>query len=357
MGKNDLLSEDDFFAASDKPENPSDENIIPSANDEDDLFKELEFDRSDSEQQESGPEIVLDNAEDQPVPLSDTDNDPIPATPESIEEKVKEATSTYRYDFEDDAQDKVNFKPVIIIIIVIVVLAAAGYFGWDYIMGEGEPEVVEEVQQGPSPEEIARANFNASLTGKTRYHNSQISQVMSLTSDKNRLSSLMLYGNDFVFEVFSKDRAALARYLREMESKYGTNRVSLNTTTDRPGSRGGVFGQFNLTLDQNGTDKAEVADPFSSGDAVQAWLKNLANSNSLQISEVKSSSIPAIDIYRGSQYETTLRGGIEGVGSFLSQLANSNKNIVIHKLSLISTDLKNFSPKKYQLKLILKVYM
>lgn len=356
MGKNDLLSEDDFFTLNDKNENPSDEPDIRKTTEEEDLFKELEFDRPDPVQNESGAELVVDELEDQPVPISTPDEQDM-ATPELPAEKTKETTSTYRYEFEDNAQDRVNYKPVIIWIFVIAILVVIGYFAWNYFTGDKEPVVVEEVQQGPSPEEIARANFYSSLTGKTHYHNAQISKIMSITSNKNRLSSLMLYENDFVFEVFSKDRAALARYLRELQNKFGASQVTLNTTTDRPGSSGGVFGLFNLSLDQNGTDKAEVTEPCASVDDVKAWLNDLAGGNSLQIGEIRTSSIDSRDIYRGTQVEATFKGGIDGLSGFMNQFVNSNKNVIIHKLSLISTDLRNYNPKKYQLKLILKVYM
>ncbi len=360
MGKNDLLSEDDFFTLSNKDEDASEKSDKHNSASEDELFKELEFDQSEQSQQKTEPEIIIDDHKEQPVPVSGSEiqQKPSPISPPPIEEdKTKEATSTYRYDFDDYNQEGVNYKPVIIGIIIVACLAVAGYFSWDFIFGEDEPVVVEEVQQGPSPEEIAKADFYSSLTGKTRYHYSNFNKVITLVSDNNKLSSLMLYENDFVFEIFSKDRAALARYFREIQTSAGSNRVTLSATTDRPGSRGGVFGQFNLTLNPNGMDKAEVTDPFISNDQIRSWLNTLAAGNGLKTVDVRSASIASRDIYRGTQIEAGFNGSFDNVKGFLTQLANSNKNLIIHKLSLISTDLKTFSQKKYQLKLVLKAYI
>ncbi|MBN2425657.1 MAG: hypothetical protein JXR46_15405 [Calditrichaceae bacterium] len=366
MGKNDLLSEDDFFTDKSEQKHDISQPEPLSIRDEDDLFKDIEFDKNDeitekpkplninSSRQE--PEFIIDGEEEKPMEKSPAKESTIPESGKDIPAKEKEPVKKIQYDYEEEAQDKVNYKPIIIIIIILI-LATIAYFAYKYLIEEKEPEAVEQVAPGPSPEEIARAEFYSGLNGKTRFQLNHTGNILSLTSDKNRLSSLMIYGDDFVMEIYSNTRAELARYIKGLKTQYSSEQFSLEATTDRPGKSGGVFGQFALDLDKNGSDKTEVPTPFANSDEIKSWINRLATDNGIQVTDLKTSSIAPKDIYQGIQLETTLSGSIDAFKQFLSNVRQSNKNMLIHKLSLISTDLKSYRPGKYQLKFISKIYI
>ena len=63
------------------------------------------------------------------------------------------------------------------------------------------------------------------------------------------------------------------------------------------------------------------------------------------------------EIFTVSEISADFNGSYEACNKMVGAIGSSNKNIEIHKLNFTASDLRGFSREKYQLKIILKVYV
>ncbi len=373
MAEYDLLSEDDFFSqtgqSSQKDKKKEDEFIPPEGHEteEDDLFKDI-----DQTIQSSIEDIPMDRdeveedeiIEEPPYPEEATEEESFDSIRQELEEETVESEPEKPLieDYEDDKQEGINYKPFIIGMVVIVFLIAAFIVLYNiFWSGEGEPaaeQTQEEVQQGPklSPEELRKQQFYNSVYSQTKNKLGLVSNFLSSLSKNAKLSSFLVYGDDFMFEVFSPDREQLAKYNLDVRDRFAGVKVTLDNTSIRPGKNGGVFGLFRVKGSSPSAGGA-VSNPFTSVGEAESWLSSLAANHKLKIGKTRNRAAGRQENFSVSEIEVDISGTFDNCNSFIQAIANSGKNISIHKLILNAADQRYFKLSKYQLKLILKVYI
>jgi len=373
MAEYDLLSEDDFFSqterSSQKDKKREDEFIPPQEHegDEDDLFKDIDQSIESSIEdipldKDEGEEDTL--IEEPPYPESSEEDQSYDSIRQELEEETveEEQEKPLIEDYEDEKQEGINYKPFIIGMIVVVLLIVAFIVLYNlFWSGEGEQaaeQTQEEVQKEPklTPEELKRQQFFNSVYAQTKNRMGLVSKFLSSLNQKNKLSSFLIYGNDFMFEVFSPDREQLAKYNLDVRDRFAGVKVTLDNTSIRPGKNGGVFGLFRVkeTASSGG---AEVSSPFTSAGETGNWIKSLAANHNLSLGKIRNKMAGQQDAFSVYEIEADMSGTFDNCNSFIQAIANSGKNISIHKLILNAGDQRKFKLSKYQLKLILKVYI
>jgi len=370
MAGYDLLSEDDFFSqtgqSSQKDKKKEDEFIPPQGHEpeEDDLFKDI-----DQTIQNGIEDIPVDRVEgdelieDASYPEEPHEDESFDAIRQELEEETIDAEEEKPLidDYEDEKQEGVNYKPFIIGMVVVVLLIIAFIVLYKFFWsGEGEQaaeQKQEEVQQPKlSPEELRKQQFYNSVYTQTKNRLSLVSNFLSSLNKNAKLSSFLIYGDDFMFEVFSPNREQLAKYNLDVRDRFAGVKVTLDNTSIRPGKNGGVFGLFRVK-ETSSSSGATVNNPFTSAGEAENWLSSLAANHKLKIGKTKNRPAGSQDTFSVYEIETDMNGTFEKCNTFIKSIANSGKNISIHKLILNAGDQRYFKPSKYQLKLILKVYI
>lgn len=407
MANFDLISEDDFFSGTKKEESKNekpeksqpDEDLFakPLPETEENIFGDEEFSADleqnlqDTPKEETMPQDFNEDLNenfnfDQPEPEENIDiklpdepfdEEPIVPTPEPEPEPEPDIVPPPTEpdpepemvsDYYDEKQEGVNYKPIIYGFLIIIVLAALGYFGWKYFLSspgdiaatnEQSAESELNQQQGPSPEEIRINNFYSDLSANTSKAASQISGISGVALKQAKLSSVLFYGNDFTFEVFGKSRDALAKLNIDLKNTFKNENIKVISSQDRPGSSGGVLGIYQMKIPTSGGtgDGTSTVKPLKSEAEINNWLSFLVDNGSLKQKNVKTKSVGQKDGFSVVEYAADFSGTRDNLLQFISNIGSANKNIKISKLSLGAVDQKTFNSKKYQLRLIMQVYM
>lgn len=402
MANFDLISEDDFFSEEkkSKPEKPSPEKPQP----EEDLFTKPEqeevfsadeltetpdislpdesseavqdfsedlnenFDFSDSLSEEVNPEIPPVS----PVaPESSTEPaDEEPEIDEFDEEPGEDAVRKESYemsDYYDEKQTKINYKPFIWSALALVAVIILFFVGKMYLFDRSGPETAETEQKnaqpaaettGPSPEEVRRTNYFASLAANTNQTVSDLNGISGAAMNQATLSSVLFYGNDLTFEVFAKNRDALAKLNILLKKNFKNKDIQIVSSQIRPGSKGGVLGVYKLRLAGSGASGgAAKSTPFNDVSQAENWLSAAIVNEGLKTNNLNKRALGNKDGFKLSELDATISGNQKACLSLIRKVGASGKNIKVSKLSLNTTDQQNFNPNRYQLRLILQVFM
>ncbi len=281
-------------------------------------------------------------------------------TPEEIQEETPEETETktaFVDDYYEEAQqEKVNIKPVLITVGIIIVLAIIGFALWSvFSKEEPPPSVVEKVKQ-PSPEELRRLNFLSGLANKTSQNLSKISEILSLSTNKTKITSVYLYGEEFIFEVFCSSRDVLGKFNMNIREKYPDNSVVLKTSQVRPGTKGGIFGIYTVAI-SNGSGSRDSTINFKSENAFESWFSDKAAQQNLKLVELKKSASSTGSGFRVIEYEANVKGDYQNCFNLVNALKSERRNIDYYKLIINARNLKSFSSKKYQISFIIRLYL
>ncbi len=381
MADYDLLNEDDFFSPSKpSPKKEEDKKEEPPASsepesEEEDIFKDI-----DQTIQKSIEELPLgeDEQAEQPAEESSFSAEPEEESFESIKQELEEeesepneaaAAPSIITDYEDEKQEKISYKPFIIGGVIVVLLIVVFLVIYNVYWKTG-PEVAtqpaekkqEAVESKPkiSPEELKKQQFYSSVYTQTKNNLNLTTGYLLSATKKARLTSFLIYGNEMMFEIFSPNREQLAKYSLEIRDKVPGVKVMLDNTSIRPGKNGGVFGLFRVQSSAaaaGSSEAATVTNPFGSAAEAQRWLSSLADYNKLKVGKTRNRAVGKKQGFSVYEIDTELTGSYENCTSFLQSVANSGKNAEIYKLTFNAIDQKSFKTSKYQLKLILKVYI
>jgi hypothetical protein len=221
-----------------------------------------------------------------------------------------------------------------------------------------KPAVATPKQKGPSPEEIRRNKLYTTVAAETKFKASKVAGITSVAAGQAKLSSVLLYGKELMFEVFAKNRDALAKLNVKLKNTFKDNKISVVATESRPGLHGGILGVYKLTLQPAaGAGGGTLSAPFKSVEDAQGWLKYMADNGSLKIKSMKSRALQregGSDVY---ELDAILSGTRASFGQLLKAFGTADKNFTIHKLTINAVDQKNFNKKKYEARLILKIFI
>ncbi|MGD9487463.1 MAG: hypothetical protein AB7W47_05540 [Calditrichaceae bacterium] len=376
MGKYNLLEDDELFSPKKREDDqPGDKKDIEK--------DEIDFDALEKEE----PVIIEDSKEkttdsfdqrevidltgepEQHSSLFDVDQDRVaPAEPkfsgfdEDRPSGVKEKKPSFIQDesFFDEKPDAINYKPILIGagIVALLFIVYLGLNQWVFKDDTGKIPPTELVEEQPavSPEELEKTRFLGSLADRTGNELSFIGNILNFSGQNINLSSILLYDNSFLFEVFGKSRDDLAKLNLDLKNKYKDKKFVVLSSSQRPGKNGGIFGLY--TAEMNGMPQArELGLRLNSADDAKSWLTDLTRKNQLKMNSIKSGSASSKNNFRVYEVEAVISGNLDGCKSLMNSIGSSASNIKIHKLTLSAADQKTFKLSKYQLKLIVQVFV
>ncbi len=287
--------------------------------------------------------------------------------PEYKEPDYEEEEHVYD-SYEDEKQEKVGYKPIIIGGILIILLIAVFFGVWQFILKDAPPAEIADTppaqtQQpetaGPAQaqEQQRRTQYFSMLAGKTSQDLSFLSRLVGTMNNNNRLSSILLYGDVLYFEVFGNSRDGLAKLNLKLKENFKYDKFSIVSSEQRPGTHGGVFGLYFINLKNRTGNDAQVNNPLSSGNEADVWLQSIVKQNNVHIKDIKHRSPSSSDQFQVYKIETNIAGPLQDCLSLLKGIAAAGKNIEIHKLTFNAADQRKFNQSNYLLTMILNVYV
>jgi Type II secretion system (T2SS), protein M subtype b len=382
MAKYNLLDDDDIFDEKDDISSDDDLNIdpeIPNSNAEFSGDIDINIDDGD-DLIETEPSSSLDDNEfqtDLDITAIDNENIDEPAGEPEIEDSE---ASSFEYnaeeeqkqdysdsppfitdDYEDTKQEGLNYKPFLIGIVIVIALAAV-YFALDtFVFSGAEPEVVEEPAKTPEQlqqEKIAaeKAVFLGRIAGKTSSDINLVNEILGYGKNNARVSSVLLYKESLLFEVFGSKRDEVAKVNMSLKNSSKTPFEVVGSET-RPGSNGGVFGLFKTEVSPSASSRNVDKERLTSVNDFQAWVEQSSGASNLKVTSLKNNYLSDEGLFKKYEVETTINGSLDDCSNFLQKLATENNQVKIDKLNLTAADQRNFQTKKYLLKLVLEVYV
>lgn len=264
-------------------------------------------------------------------------------------------------DYEDEKQEGINYKPFVIAFVIIAFLVGI-YFVLDTFVFSEKEEVVEEPVKTPEQlqqekEAAEKAAFLGRVAGKTSSEIKLVSNLIDYGQTNAKVSSILLYDESLLFEVFGNTRDQVAKVNMALKNNnLGKNFEVIGSET-RPGAKGGVFGLFKTQLSGDASSRDVTQAHFSSITDFESWIQQTSNAQALKVVTLKNNFQQDEGYFKRYKVETTVNGSIDACNSFLEKLGSENNQIKINKLNLNAADQRNFQTKKYQLKLILELYV
>jgi len=383
MAKYNLLDDDDIF--DEKEEAPEQENLLNVERDKpsssldptDDIDINID---DDDDILETEPSSSLDDRDfqtDLDITAIDNEQTTEPAAEPEIEDSGSSSFTEYQEeeekqeysdappfitdDYEDTKQEGINYKPFIIIFIIIVVLGGI-WFALDTFVFTSETEVVEEPVKTPEQlqaekEAAEKAAFLGRIAGKTSSDLNVVSEIINYGKNNARVSSILLYKESLLFEVFGKTRDQVAKVNMSLKNNPSGLPFEVIGSETRPGSNGGVFGLFKTELGTSASNKNVNQANFSSVGDFQSWVEQTANTSNIKVTELKNEYLNDEGLFKKFRVETTINGSLDGCSDFLQKLSSGNNQVKIDKLNLTAADQRNFKTAKYLLKLVVEVYV
>ncbi|NOX90842.1 MAG: hypothetical protein GXO77_17720 [Calditrichaeota bacterium] len=392
MAEHDLLNEDDFFEklkkekrATEQPEK-EEKPAEPQQEQEPletDLFEKQEFqlEEEKEEQIEQEPEFDLDSKPEEEEKVEkeeevesfheeqrEQDFFKTLGEPESEPESFDDKPEKYVFpeEFEDEKLPGINFKPIIIGVVVFIVLAALLYVLRGVFFGGKEEESVsakEKVSEQPvsqpappNPLEVKKTEYLNTLAGKNFYNLNLVKKIEGAVRANNaQISSVLFYVDELSFEIFSKNRAQLAAITMQLRDVLGSEKATLVATDERPGD--GITGIFTVKL-KGGAEKVTVTQKLSDLSSFQQWLEALGTQFNIKMISFKEfSNSPDQFGLQKRRVQFKGKGSYDDCLKFLSAIAASNRNLNVHKMIISATDQKTFNKAKYQIELVVDLFI
>jgi hypothetical protein len=359
MAKYNLLDDDDIFeekkeksgSAEKEPteidikiDNEDDFDIEPASLEEDEFQTDIIHNTLEEDELES----VSGEYEEDPQ----FDNEP------AIEKVRKEPTTYLSDDYEDDKQEGINYKPILKIAFIIIGLVAVYFLLTLFVFTNDEPVVEEPVktEEELRLERIAaeKAAFISTVSGKLNSDVQNLSSTINDVMSVAKISSVLYYGNSFLFEVFGSSRNDVAKV--NMAFKKAGRPFEIISSQTRPGSRGGVISLYRLEPAGSGSN-GQSAIRFGSVNEFENWLQQTSTTAKLKIVQVSNKAAGNESGFNKYQIETIINGPLAELNNFLKNLSSDANQIEIHKLNLSALDQRTFNAANYQLKLILEIFV
>jgi len=278
-----------------------------------------------------------------------------------LAEKKVESQPLFAYE-EDDKQEGLNYKPILIGGAIVVAVIAIFFIVSNLFFGEGEEKSGEQTAVESAEEKLKREqeerkeNFLTEINRNTSHKLKNIYLLANMDQQKVKYSSILLFGNSLGIEVFVPDRAVLAKYNLKVKDDQNIEKYTIEKVDQRSGSKGGLLALYDINLKKISTSSSQV-----SSSSVQVtpdnWTGTVIQKSGMTVNSQRAISNRQENLFRVNRVEYDLRGSIENSLSLINQLANSNMNIAVHKLILLPTDQRNMSTSSYMLKLIIDFYL
>jgi hypothetical protein len=404
MADQNLLNDDDFFAKSksdkeepkDKKEDvySEEENLFKNKNIDEQSAKELadiesslqersDIDFKTGDQPKDFADVLQGNFEKETVnpPVKDD----IKETPAQKPKAQQEDISYKQVYFDmDDQQDKVSYKPFFISMLVVIILGVGGYFLYDLYLKDmffsSGPATTQQTQQIENTTPVSdKSNDNGTgainnnqaaaqpgsqkttylsrINGETNQEIKSIANVINVSRQSTKLSSILLYDSDFTFEVFGTSREDLAKLNIALKKSNNIQDLKIVSSRQRPGTNGGVFGVYTAKLNNTASAGNRIKMNLPSADKAGAWLRDILLNNKLKVKDYKDRATENKEMFKVHEIEATASGSISACMNALNAIANAGTNIKLYKLSCSAVDQQNFGTSNYQLKIVLKVYV
>ena len=291
---------------------------------------------------------------------------------DQIEEIEETAESEYPHSYQkpdrqsllediDETQEKINYKPVIIgigvvaVVVVIFLLVSNIFFGDEG--DEGETQKVETAEERMQREQTERKqNFLSELNKTTGHKMSSVYLIAGFGLKNIKYSSILLYGNTLDLEVFARDRETLANFNLKIKNNQKIKDYSIESVDNRPGSQGGLFALYDINLNGIQTTPSASSNQVTSTSPA-TWASSVPNQAGLKIRAQRQISNRNENLFSISRNEYELRGSLNNCLTLIKNLAATNQNLAIHKLSLLPTDQRQMSASSYMLKLVIDFYL
>jgi len=384
MAKYNLLDDDDIFDEKNDDSSEEDDLTIDPIKPSSDLTEDIDINIDDDDDLlETEPPSSLDDQDfqtDLDITAIENDNVSEPAAEPDIEDSEPGSFTDYNPeeedapaenqdpppfitdDYEDAKQEGLNYKPFVIVIAIIVGLAAIWFALDTFVFSADESEVVEEPVTTPEQlqqekEAAEKAAFLGRLAGKTTSDINLINEILTYGKDNAKVSSILLYNQSLLFEVFGNNRDQVARVNMSLKNSSSGIPFEVIGSQTRPGSNGGVFGLFKTELGSSAASKNVNRASFSSIGDFQSWVEQTSNSTNLKVDNLQNNYLNEEGLFKKYRVEATINGSIDSCNDFLQKLSSGNNQVKIHKLNITAADQRNFKSSNYLLKLILEVYV
>lgn len=395
MAKYNLLEDDDIFDEEDdfsekeeaekpkpeqEPETDKTDNLDIDI--DDDLFTTADQDEEISLDEEptagkSMKKTILDEEQTEPE-ISIPDSEPEPEQEFQEFEPVAKESSTppeqatekpyLTDDYEDEKQSGINYKPILMVVAAITAVVLIYFLVDMYILSDtSESDVAEQKTEQPAktPEQIRqeqeaarKKEFLGTLDSETKANVSNINTILDNVQNTARLSSILLYDESLLLEVFGSDRSELARVNINLKDKMSGKTFNIVSSQSRPGPNGGVFGLFKAEVNGGASGGSQnVNINFNTVADAQNWLKQQSNAQGLRVKDINNHFIADENNFKKFNVEATINGSLTSCRNLLNKLSSDGSQLKINKLSLTAGDQKNFQSKNYQLKLVLEVFV
>jgi hypothetical protein len=252
-----------------------------------------------------------------------------------------------------------NFKPLLFGIGIVAAILVIAFLVWKIFFSDKvevpPPETAE--QKLKRELQIRKNNVLNSINADTHARLGCLVQLINLKPAKVRYSGLYVYGENLACEVFTTSRTDLADLNNKLKNSSSVSNFNLETVDKRPGSRGGFFALYDIKtagatpLTLAGTDSVFISR------SPQDWITNLTQKNGLTLDLQRQVSMRQEELFSIIRYEYKLTGPELNCQAVISELASTNTNISIHKLTLLPTNQRDPAKAPYQLHLILDFYM
>lgn len=295
------------------------------------------------------------SSEDAPLIYEETAESEYP-----LAEKKTETQPLFDYEV-DDKQEGLNYKPILIGVAIVIAVAAIFFIVSNLFFGESEEMVPEQTVESAEErlkreQEERKQSFLTEINRNTNQNLKNIYQLASLDQDNVKYSSILLYGNSLNLEIFVPDRSVLAKYNLRIKSDKNIEQYTIESVDQRRGSKGGLFALYGINLKKMASSPSPVsANPVNV--TPDTWASSVVAKSGMTVSSQRSISNRQENLFRVSRIEYDIRGSIENSLKLINQLATTNMNMAIHKLTLLPTDQRNMSTSSYMLKLIIDFYL
>lgn len=370
MAKYNLLDDDDIFEEEKEETIKQDSSELHTSEPEidiniDDDFdlepaslsdEEFKTDIMDSDLDEESNEVMQGDPQ-------ELDEDPHFDNYAGEEKEVKtKPTSYYTDDYADSGQEGVNYAPFIKIFVVILILTGIYFLVDIFILSDSGEEIVQQEENVKTPEQIRqeqvaaeRATFLSKISGKTNSDVRFVSSIISGVQSSAKLSSALYYGDTFLLQIFGSTRKEVAR--AQMTLRDAGNSFEILSSDIRPGSSGGVLSSYSLEVKNSESSSGQSTEIFSSVSDFENWVNQTSSTNDLKVKLINNKYLNEESGFKKYEIVTTLNGSVESCNKFLQKLSNDGAQVKIHKLNLSASDQRSFKPGKYQLKLILELFV
>jgi hypothetical protein len=309
------------------------DNVAISALDEEETQPEFEL---------SEPHLVDDNAS---------------AFDEPAIKKVETEVEPYDLDSEYDMQPGINYKPIIFILAAIAIITLA-YFGIsnfffsDEAASESETvaETPEQSQQREQQE--LRKQFLTTVSAKNKSRLGQVAALIKLRPGNITYSSILLYGESLILEVFARNRDDLAGFNLALKNNPTVTNYNIETVDIRPGQKGGLFALYDLTIRQSTPSSGQSVAEFT-----QYSPSEWANRIGLSIKSQRRISSGRENQFSVTRHEYIINGSEQKCHNAIQQMTTSNANYRIHKLTLLPTNQTSMNKSSYQMRVVLDFYI